>query len=175
MVTKKNRTGDKENVVEYGPLKNLSIHEAFTILAVYAAQLDRKYNREAIQCIKELTQKHSILSKTAESSEKIIARINLFTNQMSGTEPMKVVEIATKALSQPLREEAFQFAKDTADLCNLIPEKKLNVLNFLATKLGLDKNLIDDLAVCSKAPEFAEHQRFADADEPCDDGRSGKI
>ena len=29
--------------------------------------------------------------------------------------------------------------------------------------------------VCTKAPELAEHQRFSDTDEPCDDGRSGKI
>jgi hypothetical protein len=32
-----------------------------------------------------------------------------------------------------------------------------------------------ELPVCTKAPELAEHQRFSDADEPCDDGRSGKI
>ena len=30
-------------------------------------------------------------------------------------------------------------------------------------------------SVCTKAPELAEHQRFSDTDEPCDDGRSGKI
>lgn len=29
--------------------------------------------------------------------------------------------------------------------------------------------------VCTKAPEWAEHQRSDDEDEPCDDGRSGKI
>jgi len=28
---------------------------------------------------------------------------------------------------------------------------------------------------CQKAPEWAEHARFEDADLPCDDGRSGKI
>jgi hypothetical protein len=30
-----------------------------------------------------------------------------------------------------------------------------------------------DPSVCTKAPELAEHQRFDDADGPCDDGRSG--
>jgi hypothetical protein len=30
-----------------------------------------------------------------------------------------------------------------------------------------------DPSVCTKAPELAEHQRFDDADDPCDDGRSG--
>ena len=30
-----------------------------------------------------------------------------------------------------------------------------------------------ELPVCLKATEMAEHQRFADDDEPCDDGRSG--
>ena len=36
----------------------------------------------------------------------------------------------------------------------------------------------EDLApeeVCTKAPEWAEHQRLEDDDMPCDDGRSGKI
>lgn len=31
------------------------------------------------------------------------------------------------------------------------------------------------LDVCVRAPEWAEHQRPADPEEPCDDGRSGKI
>ncbi len=30
-----------------------------------------------------------------------------------------------------------------------------------------------DLNVCTKSPEWAEHQRFDDSDQPCDDGRSG--
>lgn len=32
----------------------------------------------------------------------------------------------------------------------------------------------DDEDVCVKAPEWAEHQRFSDDDQPCDDGRSGR-
>ena len=30
-----------------------------------------------------------------------------------------------------------------------------------------------ELSVCTKAPEWAEHQRLNDDDEPCDDGRAG--
>jgi hypothetical protein len=29
--------------------------------------------------------------------------------------------------------------------------------------------------VCQKAPEWAEHSRLHDEDEPCDDGRSGNL
>jgi len=29
--------------------------------------------------------------------------------------------------------------------------------------------------VCRKAPEWAEHSRLHDEDEPCDDGRSGNL
>jgi len=29
--------------------------------------------------------------------------------------------------------------------------------------------------ICRKAPEWAEHSRLQDEDEPCDDGRSGKL
>lgn len=32
----------------------------------------------------------------------------------------------------------------------------------------------DDQDVCVKAPEWAEHQRLSDDDQPCDDGRSGR-
>ena len=42
-------------------------------------------------------------------------------------------------------------------------------------KSGADIHQSTELPVCTKAPEWAEHQRFTDEDEPCDDGRSGKI
>ena len=29
--------------------------------------------------------------------------------------------------------------------------------------------------VCQKAPEWAEHSRLNDEDQPCDDGRSGNL
>jgi len=29
--------------------------------------------------------------------------------------------------------------------------------------------------ICQKAPEWAEHSRFYDKDEPCDDGRWGNL
>jgi hypothetical protein len=32
-----------------------------------------------------------------------------------------------------------------------------------------------DGQVCSKAPEFVEHYRMADDDQPCDDGRKGDV
>ena len=31
------------------------------------------------------------------------------------------------------------------------------------------------IEACEKAPEWAEHARFEDDDQPCDDGRSGRI
>ena len=35
--------------------------------------------------------------------------------------------------------------------------------------------VVDNQEVCHKAPEWAEHQRLWDDDEPCDDGRSGRL
>lgn len=35
--------------------------------------------------------------------------------------------------------------------------------------------VVDEQAVCTKAPEWAEHSRLGDDDEPCDDGRSGRL
>jgi hypothetical protein len=34
-------------------------------------------------------------------------------------------------------------------------------------------NIPGDSAVCRKAPELAEHYRYDDQDQPCDDGRAG--
>jgi transketolase len=44
--------------------------------------------------------------------------------------------------------------------------------------LGLSMTPTDadhDLDYCTKAPEWAEHQRFDDTDQPCDDGRRGRL
>ncbi len=34
---------------------------------------------------------------------------------------------------------------------------------------------IPDDEICQKAPEWAEHSRLHDEDQPCDDGRSGNL
>lgn len=34
---------------------------------------------------------------------------------------------------------------------------------------------IPDDTVCKKAPEWAEHSRLHDEDQPCDDGRTGNL
>jgi hypothetical protein len=34
---------------------------------------------------------------------------------------------------------------------------------------------IPEDAVCRKAPEWAEHARLDDEDQPCDDGRTGNL
>jgi nicotinamidase/pyrazinamidase len=33
----------------------------------------------------------------------------------------------------------------------------------------------EELPICTKAPEWAEHHRLDEADEPCEDGRGGRI
>jgi transketolase len=38
-----------------------------------------------------------------------------------------------------------------------------------------DRPLEFEMEVCQKAPELAEHQRLSDLDQPCDDGRGGKV
>jgi len=48
------------------------------------------------------------------------------------------------------------------------------------TEIGRDvtgrrDNVVDDQTVCNKAPEWAEHQRSWEEDEPFDDGRSGRL
>ena len=41
--------------------------------------------------------------------------------------------------------------------------------------IKFDENQDRRLKYCQSAPEWAEHARFDVADEPCDDGRTGRI
>jgi hypothetical protein len=36
------------------------------------------------------------------------------------------------------------------------------------------KKNVKEMDICTKAPEWAEHERFQDTDEPCDDHREGR-
>ncbi|MFO7965883.1 MAG: isochorismatase family protein [Desulfobacterales bacterium] len=49
------------------------------------------------------------------------------------------------------------------------PEEK----GYGSTETALD--ISEEIPVCTKAPEWAEHERLEDDDQPCDDGRTGKL
>lgn len=70
---------------------------------------------------------------------------------------VKVIEDATR----PVNEEGGRKALADIEKCGA------EIITTEATDLEID--------VCQKAPEWAEHTRFEDDDQPCDDGRSGKI
>lgn len=40
---------------------------------------------------------------------------------------------------------------------------------------NMDEKVIQELDICQTAPEWAEHARFEDANDPCDDGRTGTV
>ena len=63
-----------------------------------------------------------------------------------------------------------------------IPERLIKGLREHERLLGMVHRLVGLSAaepiepeVCTKAPEWAEHARLEDEDQPCDDGRSGKL
>lgn len=68
-----------------------------------------------------------------------------------------VIEDATR----PVNEEGGRKALEEME------KSGAGVVTTEATDLEID--------ACQKAPEWAEHTRFEDDDQPCDDGRSGKI
>ena len=70
---------------------------------------------------------------------------------------VNVIEDATRPVN----------AKDGREALLKIRKSRTGIVTTEATELEID--------ACQKAPEWAEHSRFEDADQPCDDGRSGKI
>ena len=141
-MTKTDKPNDNETAYAYGPRKDLTIQDAFIMMAVYAAQIDPEHSRGDIKCIEEFAQKHPLFIEINARSGDIISRINLFANHLSETEPMKVVEKATDNLNPKQRKEAFQFATEVASMCKVAPEVKMTALRMLATKLGLGKEFI---------------------------------
>ena len=85
----------------------ISCYISFTIIIVYAAQLDSEDCKEDIDSIMAL-----LNSDASFSEEHLLSRdsINKFQNSMEKVNPLNAVESATKVLTPELRQKAFMIA-----------------------------------------------------------------
>jgi hypothetical protein len=68
---------------------------------------------------------------------------------------------------------------NTSNICgDKINQQPRNMETQLMEKdknIEFDENKDRRIQYCQNAPEWAEHARFLTEDEPCDDGRTGRI
>jgi Pyruvate/2-oxoacid:ferredoxin oxidoreductase gamma subunit len=125
-------------VFQTGIFDGLTVQDSFTIIALYAAQLDPEDCEEDIDRIMALLNSDALFSE-----EQLITRdqINKFQNSMEKVTPLNAVERAAKVLTPELRQKAFmiaaQIGKTTQEL------RCAKTLKSLATKLSIEKEIVE--------------------------------
>lgn len=97
----------EKKVFQTGLFDDLTVQDSFTIIILYAAQLDPEDCKEDIDSIMAF-----LNSDASFSEEHLITRdsINKFQNSMEKVNPLNAVESATKVLTPELRQKAFMIA-----------------------------------------------------------------
>ena len=131
-------SGREEKVFKTGLFDDLTVQDSFTIIILYAAQLDPE------DCEEDIDRIMAILNSDASFSEAhLITRdsINKFQNSMEKVNPLNAVESASKVLTPELRQKAFMIA---AQIGKAIQEiRSVKILESLATKLSIEKELVE--------------------------------
>jgi F420-dependent methylenetetrahydromethanopterin dehydrogenase len=128
----------EKKAFQTGLFDDLSVQDSFTIIVLYAAQLDPEDCEEDIDRIMALLNSDALFA-----GEHLITRdrINKFQNSMEKVNPLNAVEKATKVLTPELRQKAFMIA---TQIGKAIQEKQsAKILESLATKLSLEKETVE--------------------------------
>jgi hypothetical protein len=120
-----------------GPLEDVKIQEAMTIIAVYAAQMDYQNCEADIKRIEAILEQHHLF--VARKNE-VFALIKKFVNELEVRDPQKALEIAAEALTPEQRNIGFELAVEVA-----LPDKKLSaakkkMLDTLKERLSIDSD-----------------------------------
>jgi hypothetical protein len=130
---------DREKMVfQTGLFDDLTVQDSFTIIALYAAQLDPE------DCKEDIDRIMAILNSDALFSEEHLVtrdRINKFQNSMEKVNSLNAVERASKVLTPELRQKAFMIAARIVKAMQEIRSAK-NLQN-LATKLSIEKEILE--------------------------------
>ena len=131
-------SGREEKVFKTGLFDDLTVQDSFTIIALYAAQLDPEDCKEDIDRIMAILNSDALFSEEHPITRD---RINKFQNSMEKVNPLNAVERATKVLTSELRQKAFMIAARIVKAMQEIRSAK--TLQNLATKLSIEKELLE--------------------------------
>ena len=133
-MTLSNETKNKMAAYHSGPFEDLTIQEALTIIAVYAAQMDPKKCEDDVSRIVATAER---FPEFVAKKESIFSFVNKFINSMQTIDSQKAVEIAANALTTELRKTAFKLAAEIALPDKVLTDKKRSILDSLETKLSI--------------------------------------
>ncbi len=128
----------EKKVFQTGLFDDLTVQDSFTIIILYAAQLDPEDCKEDIDSIMAF-----LNSDASFSEEHPITHdsINKFQNSMEEVNTLNAVESATRVLTPELRQNAFMIA---AQIGKAIQEMRYaKILESLATKLSIEKEFVE--------------------------------
>jgi hypothetical protein len=115
---------------------DLTVQDALTIIAVFAAQMVPDHCEEDVRRIEAIAENHP---EFVETKENIFKRINKFANSMiAADEQLEAVEIASDVLTPKLQKTAFELAAEVALSDKVLTDEKKTVLGTLETKLSID-------------------------------------
>ena len=117
-----------------GPFEDLTMQEALTIIAVYAAQIDPEKCQDDVKRIVATAER---LPEFVAKKESIFSIVNKFINSMQAIDSQKAVEIAANGLTTEMRKSAFKLAAEVALPDKVLTDKKKSVLDNLETKLSI--------------------------------------
>jgi hypothetical protein len=130
----------KKEIAAYdrGPLADVKIQEALTIVAIYAAQLDYRNCAAEVKRIEALLERHEWF---VARKKEIFSMINKFVNEMEARGPDKALATAADALTAEQKRNAFELAVSVA-----LPDKQLSpdkqeMLATLQERLAVDRDL----------------------------------
>jgi hypothetical protein len=129
-----NETKNEMAAYQSGPFEDLTIQEALTIIAVYAAQIDPKKCKDDVIRIAATVDR---LPEFVAKKESITSFVNKFINSMQAMDSQKAVEIASNELTMELRKTAFKLATEVALPDKVLTDEKKSVLESLETKLSV--------------------------------------
>ena len=134
-MTLSNETKNEMAAYHSGPFEDLTIQEALTIIAVYAAQMDPKKCEDDVKRIVATAER---FPEFVAKKESIFSFVNKFINSMQTIDSQKAVEIAANGLTTELRKTAFKLAAEVALPDKVLTDKKKLVLDRLETKLSIN-------------------------------------
>ena len=131
----------ERKVFQTGLFDNLTVQDAFTIIALYAVQLDIGDDEGNLaELIVTYLYKYAVFD---EDDSITIARINKFANSMGEVNPLNAIDRAAKVLSPELRKKSFELA---ARIGKATQELRIrNILARLSSKLLIDEEIADKI------------------------------
>ena len=138
-MTLSNETKKEMAAYHSGPFEDLTIQEALTIIAVYAAQMDPKKCEDDVKRIVATAER---LPEFVAKKESIFSFVNKFINSMQTIDSQKAVEIAANGLTTELRKTAFKLAAEVALPDKVLTDKKSWFLTGSKPSYRLTANLL---------------------------------